>query len=410
MLTVEQNERLTRVGPGAPMGELLRRYWQPVAAVEDLEREEVLPVRLLGEDLVLYKTTVGEMGLIQDRCPHRSMSMAYGIPDTLGIRCAYHGWLFNAEGRCLEQPYDDLANPENTFKERIRVAAYPVQALGGLVWAYMGPDPAPLLPRWDLLVRDDLKRRIGFTHLPCSWLQCMENSLDPVHFEWLHANLLNYVARRRGQEPVMFAARHRQIAFDVFEYGIYKRRLLEGDTEESDDWTTGHPILFPNTLQVNLGFQFRVPVDDTNTLHITYTTTPRRPEEAEHIEIYEMPYQHEDGRLVLETVLGTDMAGWVTQGAITPRHLEHLGLSDTGIILYRKLLSDAIDAVARGEDPPGLVRDPARNEPWIALRREGVPRAAYQLPGEDRAARLARVARDDVQKPRTVGALTPKGR
>src|SRR5438552_2174751 len=121
MLTEQENERLTRVGPGTPMGTMMRRYWQPIAATEDIEREEVLPVRILGENLVLYKTTNGELGLIQERCPHRSASLAYGIPDEQGLRCPYHGWYFNAEGTCLEQPYDDIENEGNTFKDKIHV-------------------------------------------------------------------------------------------------------------------------------------------------------------------------------------------------------------------------------------------------------------------------------------------------
>src|ERR1700722_2178046 len=148
MLPGEENERITRVGPGTPMGNLLRRYWHPIAALEDLEREDVLPVRILGENLVLYKTTHGEYGLIQERCPHRSTSLAYGIPDADGIRCAYHGWYFTSSGNCIEQPFDDVENPDNTFKDKIHVDAYPVKTLGGLVWTYMGPpDRQPLLPR-----------------------------------------------------------------------------------------------------------------------------------------------------------------------------------------------------------------------------------------------------------------------
>ncbi len=349
-----------------------------------------MPVRLLGENLVLFKTSRGELGLVQERCPHRSTSLAYGIPDDDGLRCPYHGWLFSAEGKCLEQPFDDVENPDSTFKDKIRIDAYPVEALGGLIWAYLGPAPAPLLPRWDLLVREDLHRSIGFTQLPCSWLQCMENSLDPVHFEWPHANLMNYQAKKQGKQPVMFPARHRKIAFDTFEYGIYKRRLLEGDDPNtSDDWLVGHPVLFPNTLNVGTSFQIRVPIDDTNTLHILYRTTPKPEDAPAAVEVYTLPYQHENGRLILETVINTDMMAWITQGAITPRNHEHLGVSDRGVILYRQMLSDAMTAVERGEDPPGLVRDPAVNHPWINIEREGVSLSAYNLPGQNRRGNMA---------------------
>ncbi len=384
MLTEQENERITSVGPGSPMGNLLRRYWQPIAAEPDIEREEVLPVRVLGENLVLFKSTAGGLGLIQERCPHRSASLAYGIPDEQGIRCPYHGWYVNAEGRCLDQPYEEMENPEARFKDKIHVVSYPVQTLGGLVWAYMGPpEKQPVLPRWEHLARQDLNRSIGITHLPCNWLQCMENSLDPVHFEWLHANVMNYAARRQGKPPAMNPARHRRIAFDEFKYGIYKRRLLEGDDPEtSPDWLTGHPILFPNTLDVGTSLQIRVPIDDTNTLHIVYATSPRSPEEAEQVDVYDLPHTHEDGRLITETIVGTDMLAWVTQGPVTPRQLEHLGVTDRGIILYRNQLSEAIDAVERGEDPPGLVTDPAENLPWIPLKWEEDARAAFSLGGK----------------------------
>ena len=412
MLTEQENERLSRVGPGTPMGNLMRRYWHPIATAPDIEREEVLSVRILGEDLVLYRTTTGELGLIQQRCAHRSASLAYGVPTEQGIRCPYHGWLYDAEGKCLDQPFDDYDNPDSTFKDRIRVDAYPVQALGGLVWAYMGPQPAPLLPRWDVVARDGLNRQIGISYLPCSWLQCMENSLDPVHFEWLHANVMNYAARRIGEEPKMFPARHRRIAFDRFQYGIYKRRLLEDDDPEtSPDWLTGHPILFPNTLDIGGSLQIRVPIDDTNTLHFVYWTTVRQPEQPEKVEVFDLPHQHEDGRLFTENVLGTDMMAWVSQDRMTPRHLEHLGVSDRGVIMYRQALSDAIDAIERGEDAPGLVRNPEDNFPWIEIKCEEVPRAAFQLPGqEEEVERGTGVFKDSLKQRRRNSGLAPKAR
>ena len=114
MLTERENDRLSRVGPGTPMGNMLRRYWHPVATVPDLDREKVLALRILGEDLALYRSDRGEPGLVQQRCPHRSASLAYGIPDEDGIRCPYHGWYFNKAGQCLAQPYDDTESAVRT--------------------------------------------------------------------------------------------------------------------------------------------------------------------------------------------------------------------------------------------------------------------------------------------------------
>src|ERR687885_544051 len=368
MLTKELNERLTRVGPGTPMGNLLRHYWYPIARTPELDEEPVLAVTLLGEHLALYRTDSGALGLVSQRCPHRGASLAYGIPEEEGLRCPYHGWRFDQTGQCNDMPAEPS---ETTFKDRIKIPAFPVQELGGLIWTYIGPPPVPLLPRWDILVRDDLERSIGVTHLPINFLQAMENSMDPIHFEWLHAVYGNYVRKKQGKPPTMTPRRHEKIEFDLFEYGIYKRRLLEGeDPETSDDWTTGHPVIFPYILAVGdsykPSFQIRVPVDDSHTLHWWYQCSLREagaPPQKE-IPAWDNPYVHEDGRLVVETITGQDMMAWVTQGDISDRTTERLGTSDKGVILYRQLIEEQIRKVERGEDPLGVIRDPAKNTPW----------------------------------------------
>lgn len=383
MLSKEINERLTHVGPGTPLGTLLRRYWFPIARTPELDEEPVLAVTLLGENLALYRTDDGKLGLVSQRCPHRGASLAYGIPEEEGLRCPYHGWRFDRTGQCNEQPSEP---EESTFKDRIRIPAYPVQELGGLIWAYLGPQPVPLLPRWDILVRDDLDRQIGVSHLPINYLQAMENSMDPIHFEWLHAVYGNYVHKRNGRPPVMTPRRHEQIAFDVFEYGIYKRRLLEGeDPATSHDWLTGHPVLFPCILAVGDERrptpQIRVPVDDTHTLHYWYRADVRAPDAPPQttIPIYDVPHIHDNGRLVVETINGQDMMAWITQGAISDRTTERLGTSDKGVILFRNLLLEQIEKVERGEDPMGVVRDPAVNEPYIKIGREERALQAFDI-------------------------------
>jgi len=194
MLSVKENERLTRVGPGTPMGVLLRRYWHPVAASAALTENPVKLIKILGESLVLFRDRQGRLGLIGDTCPHRRISLLYGIPEEEGLRCPYHGWMFDCTGQCIEMPAEA---PESTFKNRVQIPGYPVAELGGLIFAYLGPPPAPLLPRWDLFVMDGVWRDIGVTTIPCNWLQCMENSLDPVHTEWLHGHYYNYVMQRK---------------------------------------------------------------------------------------------------------------------------------------------------------------------------------------------------------------------
>src|SRR5437879_1354460 len=236
MITKEMNERLTQTEAGTPMGNMLRRYWHVVGTIPELEKEPVQPVRLLGENLTLFRSERGEIGLISERCAHRAISLAYGIPQANGLRCAYHGWTYDTEGHVVDMPFEPACLP-------LKVTAYPVQELGGLIWAYLGPAPAPLLPRWEGLVRDDIVRSVTFKPLPCNWVQCMDNSMDPLHFEFLHAHYGKYYNERHGTTAPMALAHHIKIDFDVFEYGIYKRRLIEGEPEDCDDWTRGHPVL-----------------------------------------------------------------------------------------------------------------------------------------------------------------------
>ncbi len=371
MITQEINDRLTRTGPGTPMGTLMRRYWQPIAGAEDLDRDPVQPVRLMGEELVLFRDASGKLGLVGNRCAHRGISLAYGIPQENGLRCAYHGWTYNTQGQVVDMPFEPACLP-------LKITSYPVQTLGGLVFAYLGPDPAPLLPRYDLFVRDDVDRMIEITVLPCNWLQCMDNGVDPIHFEHLHGHFGNYVLKKLGKPPMLNTASHLKIEFDRFKYGIIKRRLVEGEPEDCDDWTTGHPILFPNILSVGdvrrPNYQIRVPIDDTHTLHVRYQAI-LRPEAAE--PKLEIPVSHvnlfdEDGKPLLDPadIPSQDMLAWVAQGPIIDRTQEHLATSDKGVAMYHNLLLEQTEVAMRGEDPMAVIRDPEENEPYIVIPRE----------------------------------------
>ncbi len=376
MESAEQNQLLTQVGPGTPMGELMRRYWQPIGATEDMRARWTMPLRLLGEDLMLFRTRQGELGLIAEQCPHRRASFLHGIPTERGIRCPYHGWEFNAQGACLEQPFE-ADNP--AFRERVGTTAYPVQALGGVLFAYLGPvsadKPAPLLPRFDGFVAEGSIRIMGRVVLPVNWLQIMENSLDPVHTEWLHGHQYEFQNERDGVK-VAISTRHEKIDFREFEFGITKHRLLEGHSEDSDDWRIGHPIIFPNILAVGNGdpkaryhsFQMRVPVDDTHTLHLWFNAylPPAGAVVPEHlrakVHTYDVPYRDAQGHFIMDNIDGQDMMAWVTQGAIADRTQEHLGASDKGVALYRRVLKREMKKVQEGLDPIGVLRDPARNQ------------------------------------------------
>jgi 5,5'-dehydrodivanillate O-demethylase len=372
MESVKQNKLLTEVGRGTPMGELMRRYWQPIGAAVDLESKWTKRVRLLGEDLVIFKDRQGRLGLIAEQCPHRRASFAHGIPTENGIRCPYHGWEYDAQGKCIHQPNEQ---DKCAFRDKVSTDAYPVQEMGGMLFAYMGPQPQPLLPRWDGFVAQGTIRIMGRTILPINWLQIMENSLDPVHTEWLHGHHYEFLKEQEGVK-VAISTRHLKIDFKEFEYGMTKHRLLEGHSEDGDDWKVGHPIVFPNMLAVGNGdeksryysFQMRVPVDDTHTMHLWFNayvppqgvTVPKHLLEKVHT--YEVPFVDDKGEFIVDNVDGQDMMAWISQGVIADRSLENLGATDKGVVMYRRLLKREMQKVKAGIDPMGIVRDSARNE------------------------------------------------
>ena len=395
MLTTANNDRLTKVGKGTPMGELMRRYWHPISAAGELDEKPTKSVRVLGEDLVLYKDKSGTLGLIDQLCPHRRVDMSYGIPEEHGLRCMYHGWMFDETGQCTEQPFEETVHPDGRFKEKVRVVSYPVETMGGMIFAYLGPQPAPLLPRWECFGWPDAWQEVGVVELPCNWLQCMENSMDPVHLEWCHGywgvHQEAEKARKAGKEPEIFPTipkAHKKIGFDLFDYGLIKRRVVEGTTEEDTDWKNGHPVIFPQILFVGSivsgSLQYRVPVDDETTMHYTwffYRPNPGHEEakpQQDSIPYWYLPLYEEDGRLIEDLVNHQDFVAWITQGAIADRSKEKLGESDKGIIMYRKLLEQQMNIVEDGGDPMGTVRDLAVNqsielplERWQALSHPG---------------------------------------
>jgi 5,5'-dehydrodivanillate O-demethylase len=328
-------------------------------------------VRLLGEDLVLFKDRQGKLGLIKEQCPHRRASFAHGIPTQNGIRCPYHGWEFSAQGKCLSQPNE----PDNpVFRDKVATDAYPVEEIGGLLFAYLGPQPAPLLPRFDGFVAEGAIRMMGRALLPVNWLQIMENSLDPIHTEWLHGHHYEFLKEQEGVK-VAISTRHEKIDFREFEFGITKHRLLAGHSEDGDDWRIGHPVVFPNILAVGNGdetsryysFQMRVPVDNEHTMHLWYNayvppksaTVP--PHLRERVHVYDVPFRDERGDFIVDNIDGQDMMAWITQGTIADRTSENLGASDKGVAMYRRVLKRELKKIEEGQDPIGIVRDSQRN-------------------------------------------------
>src|SRR5882757_4920021 len=234
MLSEAMNDRLTRVGPGTPCGELMRRYWIPIAPIVQLTENPVRKVRVLGEDLVLYRNTSGGLGLIGDRCLHRRVDLQYGIPDERGLRCPYHGWLYGETGHCLERPMESAPCAE--IKQKLK--GYPVQELGGLVFAWLGPLPAPALPRWDLFVWPNAIRQIAITVIPCNWLQCQENTGDPTHSAWSHGHAFEYTLERQGRIKELYAHQTKY----GFAKGIRYAKALGAESDHERQHST---VVFP---------------------------------------------------------------------------------------------------------------------------------------------------------------------
>ncbi len=361
MLSKEVNDRLTRVGPGTPMGDLLRRYWHPIAAIAELDEKPTKAVRLFGEDLVLFKDLSGDYGLIGRHCPHRNADLSYGYVEKHGLRCNYHGWLFDGGGGCLAMPFEDVLEPTGRFRKNLKHTAYKVELKAGMIWAYMGEAPAPLLPDWEPFSWTNGFAQVHFADVPCNWLQCQENSIDPIHFEWMHAN---WKMRLEGQTGP-YGPTHKRIGFDEFEYGFIYRRIRE-DTDENDPlWTEGRVGLYPNCFFLGSHFEWRVPVDDENTLSVVWSFM-RVPKEQEPFVQERVPYWHgplkdERGEWITSHVMNQDFLAWVGQGRIADRSKEHLGKSDEGILKFRRRLIKDMDTIAQGGDPMGVIRDPARN-------------------------------------------------
>jgi 5,5'-dehydrodivanillate O-demethylase len=359
MLSEEENVLLTQVGAGTPMGDLLRRYWMPIAAVAELDDNPTKYVRLMGEDLALYKDKSGTYGLIDLHCCHRRADLTYGYVEDCGLRCNYHGWLYDEKGNCIDQPFEEIAHPEAHFKDKIKIKAYPVEAKAGLIWAYMGPEPVPCLWDWDIYHERGYKQ-IVFSEVPCNWLQCQENSIDPVHFEWLHSN---WNLRQKGQDGE-YSPSHVKVGFDEFEYGFVYRRVRQDTTEDDELWTTGRVCLWPNCLYTG-HFEWRVPIDDNNTLSVGWfldRVPGDAPFEQERIPYWYSPIKDpKTGRWVTNFTMNQDFVAWVGQGTMADRTQEHLGESDRGIIMIRKRLLDDAKLIADGGEPKAILRDTDEN-------------------------------------------------
>ncbi len=277
MLSQQDNELLCRVGPGTPMGDLMRQYWIPAVRSDELPAPDSPPVRirLLGEDLIAFRATSGAVGLIQNACPHRGASMFFGRNEEDGLRCVYHGWKFDVTGACVDMPSEPA---ESNFKNKVRTRAYATQERGGIVWAYMGPrEVAPPLPDFEANMLPEGEYSLYTIFQECNYMQGWEGEMDTVHQAFLHYGAERPEAMQPGTAG-FYIARQRQAKFSVIDtefgtsYGAY--RPAEDDTYY---WRIAHQM-FPfyaiiptGTLGLEIRFRAYVPVDDDHTMMWTIT-------------------------------------------------------------------------------------------------------------------------------------------
>lgn len=354
-MTPEENEMLTRVGPGTPGGEMLRRYWWPVWFEERIENKPIM-IKLLGETFVLFRDGKGKIGMLDHICAHRRASLEFGRVEEQGIRCCYHGWLYRADGQCVEMPAEP---PGSRLCEEVKQRAAQIQVAAGLVFAYIGPAPAPVLPRYDLLALDDCDRTIWASDDHCNWAQRAENGMDPYHSMALHASVYPSIALKRPEieyQPTWYGFRTasqypggaRNIVHDIFPSSTRRHNARAGS--------------IPSDF-----FHIRVPTDDvtTTTFFVESRFKPNGPYERECRGLqHNTPgvYKRvEDGWWDLASE-DQDRAAQESQGPIHDRTKEILGTSDRGVMMWRKVAFDSIAAVKAGRDPHGIVRDEGRND------------------------------------------------
>jgi nitrite reductase/ring-hydroxylating ferredoxin subunit len=359
-------KELTEVGPGTPMGELLRRYWHPIGLAGDATATP-RQLRVLGEDLILFRDGQGRAGLVYPHCAHRGSSLYYGKVEERGIRCCYHGWLFDVQGHCLEQPCE----PEGgRARDKVRQPWYPVQELYGLVWAYLGPpEKKPVLPRYECLEQlepgefleaDDHSIGGGGPRvIPCNWLQHYENLVDPFHVVILHSSF-------SGTQFVPEMAVMPQVTWDTTAISVRTlslRTLPDGRTFRRIS-EAGLPTLrvIPNPRVGRFGpvesLGWVLPIDD----HSFRIYVAGRVREAG--ELHRMRSRPDGKRLWEELgeaehqLYPGDYEAMVGQGAITRHSEEHLATSDRGVVMLRRLLQQQLEAVKEGRDPAGVSFDP----------------------------------------------------
>lgn len=388
MLKREDNEKITQSGPGTPLGGLMRAYWQPVALVSEMpEGRPVKPVRIMSEDLVLFKRING-WGLISRYCAHRGVDLSYGRLEDEGLRCLYHGWLYNNEGRCIEQPAEP---PHGQFLDKIRISNYPCVEKNGLIFAYMGAGDPPPFPDFDCFTAPD-EYTFAFKGLwECNWLQGLEGGIDPSHVSFLHRFIeedpRDVYGQQFSEEVEGTGTKLSKLVGDHFRPDIEVESADHGlrvfairQLTEQLKHVRVTNLMFPNAFVVPFGnskvfTQWHVPIDDENHhwFMIFYDFAEKTDKEtllAQRLEGVSLPdyrpvrnrsnnwgFDSEEQKSVTYTGMGLDINvhdQWAVEsmGPVQDRTVERLGISDRAVTANRRLLLKSIDAFESGNPLP----------------------------------------------------------
>jgi phenylpropionate dioxygenase-like ring-hydroxylating dioxygenase large terminal subunit len=393
MLTQQENDYLTHTGPGTPMGELFRRYWQPFLLVTELPEADDAPVRvrLLGEDLVAFRDTNGKVGLINERCPHRGASLFFAINQECGMMCIYHGWKFDVNGNCVDMPSD---LPGSVFKDKVHITSYPCIESAGAIWAYMGPaekEPSP--PNY--VINNLPEANVNATRTPiyCNYLQSLEGNIDSTHLGTLHRswddfNPVDDGTDRPGYPSMGFSvylrafARYAMVDVQDTNYGfrlIATRPTPAGNKIVRINCQALPNISFIASQRDNAAVLILVPADDDNCFRMSFSARPDRPfssserESIRAISTYMDPAQPNlrmvraendyliDRKAQKTTALSgiwppaeQDYAITESMGPIYDRTKEHLYGGDAAIIRLRQMLIQSVKNLQEGIEPSSL--------------------------------------------------------
>jgi phthalate 4,5-dioxygenase oxygenase subunit len=392
MLSLGENDKLTRVAAGTPAGDFVRRYWMPFLQSSDLPASEGEPVRitLMGETLLAFRNTSGKVGLIQRNCPHRWADLFFGRNEEDGLRCSYHGWKFDVNGSCVDMPTE---TEESNFKSKVQIVSYPVEEVAGVLWTYMGPkELQPPLPNFEWLRMPETHRYVSWNHQETNYAQAVEGGIDSAHSNFLHSTLDAYhrsdawleQGKRSGVLRDIYHARdqHPKFFAEDTDYGVMIGARRETG-EEQHYWRFNLFIMpfyaMPPSGAKQKFFHAWVPIDDYNCQRWTFTWNLDRPITAQersmwnngsglHAALLPGPNHYpvlnvrndyqvnrdEQKNLTFTGIAGTGEQDFSVQegmGPITPRQNEHLGTTDVGIIKMRRRLLAEMTALQDGEEP-----------------------------------------------------------